>query len=90
MIIEILESFLFACTLGLLPCLYLSTKLNEYIQLNGKTLQVLKKSLLYTAEFTSQKSFGPAKKMFGPAQNNFESLKRQGGRKIIRNIFKVI
>ena len=42
------------------------------------------------AEFTSQKIFGPAKKFFGPAQNNFGSLKRQGGRKIIRNIFKVI
>ena len=39
---KFLNPLCFACTLGLLP--YLSSKLNE-VQLNGKTLQVLKNSL---------------------------------------------
>ena len=40
---EILESFLFCMTLGLLPCLPLHKA--KWVQLNGKTLQVLKNSL---------------------------------------------
>ena len=39
---KFLNSFRLACTLGLLPCLYKA----KWEQLNGKTLQILKNSLL--------------------------------------------
>ena len=42
---EILESFLFACIFAFLPCLA------KWVQLNGKTLQVLKNSLLAGSTF---------------------------------------
>ena len=42
---EILEYFLFCMYLGSFTLPYLSTNLNEYRQLNGKTLQVLKNYL---------------------------------------------
>ena len=47
-----LNPFCLACTLGLLPCLYLlPLQKAKWVQLNAKTLQVLKNSLVVTMNF---------------------------------------